>query len=111
MSSFDWIEGSLKGLDDSARIVERVEDTVISLESGTRVLHPRRRNIHRIEALSNCAFMDIISPPYSDPERPCTYYSMKSVGDTSVLAPDATLGQSFDVLAIPYEGPLASVIE
>ena len=44
---------------------------------------PNRHNVHMVEALEPCAFLDIISPPYSD-DRRCTYYSAAAASDPGI---------------------------
>jgi len=38
-------------------------------------LTPSKGNFHEITALTNCAMIDILLPPYDDINRPCTFYS------------------------------------
>jgi len=49
--------------------------TSINSQSETAVLYPNKSNIHEIFAINDehCAFLDILSPPYSN-ENDCTCY-------------------------------------
>jgi cysteamine dioxygenase len=41
----------------------------------TLLVLPKRGNVHRLTAVEECAFLDLLAPPYSEPEgRPCHYY-------------------------------------
>eukprot|EP00124_Ichthyophonus_hoferi_P005514 Ihof_evm2s820 gene=Ihof_evmTU2s820 len=52
------------------------EDTYLDgqLAQHTRVLDPVAGNVHAIYALTDCCFLDILSPPYAQGERDCHYY-------------------------------------
>lgn len=41
-------------------------------------IRPHINNLHEMRALTDCAFLDIIGPPYDAQERPCTYYRVVS---------------------------------
>lgn len=58
--------------------------TSINAQSETAVLYPKQSNIHEIFALDNdhCAFLDILSPPYSN-ENDCTCYIAKPTSQQS----------------------------
>jgi cysteamine dioxygenase len=59
----------------SELICTRHTSTTINSQSETAVLYPNQSNIHEIYTINNehCAFLDILSPPYSD-ENDCTCY-------------------------------------
>lgn len=54
----------------------KVFDGVISSPCETRVLFPRSGgNIHSFTAVTPCAILDVLTPPYSDDHgRPSTYF-------------------------------------
>ena len=58
--------------------------TIITAQSETAVLYPNQSNIHEIYAVNDqhCAFLDILSPPYSD-ENDCTCYVALPLSSTS----------------------------
>lgn len=38
---------------------------------------PEKANLHRVEAVEDSLFFDLIAPPYDFPDlRPCTYYQI-----------------------------------
>ena len=54
-----------------------VMNGILSAPCETRVLFPRSGgNIHSFTALTPCAILDVLSPPYSEElGRPSTYFS------------------------------------
>lgn len=58
-------------------LASRVIDGIWSAPCETSVLFPRSGgNIHSFTALTSCAVLDVLSPPYSEElGRPSTYYS------------------------------------
>lgn len=65
-------------------ICTRHTSTSINSQSETAVLYPNKSNIHEIYATNgdHCAFLDILSPPYSN-ENDCTCYVAKPVSPSS----------------------------
>jgi hypothetical protein len=53
-------------------------DRVLHGGHGTLPILPEHGNLHSVDALDDCAFLDVISPPY-DHERPCHYYDAQPV--------------------------------
>ena len=36
---------------------------------------PKKGNVHRLQAIDDCVFLDLLAPPYAEPEgRPCHHY-------------------------------------
>eukprot|EP00210_Caulerpa_lentillifera_P002835 g2709.t1 len=52
---------------------------VLSEDNCLSFLLPNKSNLHKFEALSNCAILDVLAPPYSEENgRPCNYYAPRS---------------------------------
>jgi len=60
----------------SVRLAKLVVDKVLTAPCGTRVLYPSSGgNLHCFTAVSPCAMLDILTPPYlEEAGRKCTYY-------------------------------------
>lgn len=52
---------------------KKFNEEILSSSSFSVSLTPTIRNLHQIEALSHCAFLDIFTPPYSE-DRVCQYF-------------------------------------
>lgn len=69
IQAFDWAqEYPYEGL------VRETQNGIYDGASPTLLIRPDTRNIHRIRAIEDCAFLDVVTPPYSEKERPCEYY-------------------------------------
>ncbi|KAL6055590.1 DNA damage-binding protein 1a [Balamuthia mandrillaris] len=44
----------------------------------TQTVQPNHGNLHSISALEDSAFFDLLTPPYSQPSRPCSYFREKT---------------------------------
>jgi hypothetical protein len=79
--SYDWAEGR-PGL---ARVTS---DGILGPADGPQPLGPRKDNLHRLDAVEESAFLDLLTPDYSEEDgRPCAYYAEDEValdGDTCV---------------------------
>jgi cysteamine dioxygenase len=65
-----------------------VKEAKFDPSSGACVVEPLTNNLHDIRALTDCAFIDIIGPPYDAETRPCTYFKdmgKPNVGDFTQL--------------------------
>ena len=96
--------------------------TSINSQSETAVLYPNKSNIHEIYAINNdhCAFLDILSPPYSN-ENDCTCYiaipssssSSQSTTDINENERNFILKRIFDdeyyTESLQYTGPTISL--
>jgi cysteamine dioxygenase len=87
--------------------------TSINSQSETAVIYPNQSNIHEIYAINNqhCAFLDILSPPYSN-ENDCTCYiaiPTSSSTDINENERNYTLKRIFDeeyyTESLQYTGP------
>ncbi|MEK7483231.1 MAG: hypothetical protein AABZ60_02745 [Planctomycetota bacterium] len=71
VQSYDWAEDyPYEGL---AHLTQRA---TCNGATETLCITPKQYNLHEIYATENCAFLDVLFPPYSD-ERPCHYYQKK----------------------------------
>ena len=84
VTSFDWrdppaaAQPSSRGHSGASRPAVPVYDRVFGPEDPPAVLFPSHGgNIHAFSAVTDCAVLDLLSPPYStDDGRDCTYYRM-----------------------------------
>ncbi|XP_038687210.1 plant cysteine oxidase 3 isoform X2 [Tripterygium wilfordii] len=81
VKAYDWVEPAKilesKGPGNrGARLAKLAGDDVLTVESGTSVLYPKTGgNLHCFTAITPCAVLDILTPPYSEEAgRLCTYY-------------------------------------
>ncbi|CAF3233436.1 unnamed protein product [Rotaria socialis] len=93
--------------------------TSINSQSETAVLYPNQSNIHEIYTIDNdhCAFLDILSPPYSN-ENDCTCYiakpsSVQSATNINENDRNYILKRIFDdeyyTESLQYTGPIISL--
>jgi hypothetical protein len=74
------------------RPVKLREDRIILSSNQSEacwMLDQVNRNIHQLEAVEDCAFIDIMGPPYNHISRPCTYYKLISSPSVAVVDNDA----------------------
>ncbi|XP_022134830.1 plant cysteine oxidase 3 [Momordica charantia] len=81
VKAYDWVEPAF--IQESkgstyfpVRLAKLAVDKVLTASSATSVLYPKTGgNLHSFTAVSPCAVLDILSPPYDeDKGRRCTYY-------------------------------------
>ncbi|CAF0746900.1 unnamed protein product [Adineta steineri] len=104
--------------DSSELICTKHTSTTINSQSETAVIYPNQSNIHEIYAINNehCAFLDILSPPYSN-ENDCTCYiaipSSQSTTDINDNERNYILKRIFDdeyyTESLQYTGPTISL--
>ncbi|KAF8726894.1 hypothetical protein HU200_019375 [Digitaria exilis] len=83
LKSYDWAKSSPDSNDtalessDGARLAKVNTDAVFDASSKTVVLYPENGgNLHCFTALTPCAVLDVLGPPYNpDDGRDCTYYN------------------------------------
>lgn len=80
-------------------------DSILGPEPATYGLGPDQGNIHELHALDNCAFFDIITPPYdARAGRHCTYYRLETFSSNGCfLLPVENLGVGMEHQE--YQGP------
>jgi len=85
VKAFDWISPSSVYEDPNSSHPAKLvtNDQVIAAPSNVRILYPTDGgNLHSFSAVTNCAFFDILAPPYSSPQRECRYYQEKGKTDS-----------------------------
>ncbi|XP_058227196.1 plant cysteine oxidase 3 isoform X1 [Rhododendron vialii] len=81
VKAYDWVEPekmqrSMGPNDSPVRLAKLTVDKVLTAPCGTSVLYPSRGgNVHCFTAITPCAMLDILTPPYQEAAgRKCTYY-------------------------------------
>ncbi|KAL1197329.1 Plant cysteine oxidase 3 [Cardamine amara subsp. amara] len=84
VKAYDWVEPpciitqdkAMPGYLPAARLAKLVSDKVITPQSELPVLYPKTGgNLHCFTALTPCAVLDILTPPYRESVgRTCSYY-------------------------------------
>lgn len=79
IKSYDWVDPSDAGESTSAsqvRLAKLEADSVFTAPCNTAVLYPTTGgNIHQFTAITPCAVLDVLGPPYSKEDgRDCSYY-------------------------------------
>ncbi|KAL0430997.1 UNVERIFIED_CONTAM: Plant cysteine oxidase 3 [Sesamum radiatum] len=80
VKAYDWVEPArirkIDGTDHSeVRLAKLAVDKVLTAPCNTSVLYPRSGNLHCFTAVTPCAVLDILAPPYNEPAgRRCSYY-------------------------------------
>ena len=109
------------------RAAVRRIDTVLTPEAPTFCTRPSFANVHRFEALTDCAVLDFLTPPYDDDAgRDCHYFAQVECNSSSsssggggggggvddalnsrVILRAAAPPASFIIRGAPYLGPSA----
>ncbi|KAG8378826.1 hypothetical protein BUALT_Bualt07G0025200 [Buddleja alternifolia] len=81
VKGYDWVEPAsiqkINGSEHSAvRLAKLAVDKVLTAPCSTSVLYPRSGgNLHSFTAITPCAVLDILAPPYDESAgRRCSYY-------------------------------------
>ncbi|KAG6603472.1 Plant cysteine oxidase 2, partial [Cucurbita argyrosperma subsp. sororia] len=88
IKSYDWVDAT--NSDDPTkpcekRLAKLKTDSVFTSPSSTSVLYPTSGgNIHSFTAITPCAVLDVLGPPYSmEDDRDCSYYKEHPYGSFS----------------------------
>ena len=90
------------------RPVTQRADTILTPEAPTFCLQPSFANIHCFEALSECAVLDLLLPPYDDDAgRACHYFEAVDWSDARKLELilSEPLPGTLNIKGEPYRGP------
>ncbi|XP_059645131.1 plant cysteine oxidase 3-like [Cornus florida] len=77
VKGYDWVEPvRIQKLNEPVRLAKLAVDKVLTAPCGTSVLYPKSGgNLHCFTAITPCAVLDILAPPYqAEAGRRCTYY-------------------------------------
>lgn len=82
IKSYDWVDDDLDPANSqdhsksNVRLARLKADSVFTAPCNTSVLYPKTGgNIHQFTAITPCAVLDVIGPPYSkEHDRDCSYY-------------------------------------
>ncbi|ONK70214.1 uncharacterized protein A4U43_C05F31440 [Asparagus officinalis] len=81
VKAYDWTEPSFiarsgNSKNNPVRLGKLQKDTVLTAPCPTTVLYPKTGgNLHCFTAVTSCAVLDVLAPPYSEVAgRNCTYY-------------------------------------
>ena len=109
--SYDWEEPPPEGAPHYAapaatggRLARIRENGVITAPVEPQVALPSEGNLHAITALTPCAMLDVIAPPYNTrvAGRDCTYYRESPVEDSGAT-PGTADGRGMRVRLTEYE--------
>ncbi|XP_042492885.1 plant cysteine oxidase 3-like [Macadamia integrifolia] len=108
VKAYDWVKVE-KSNYRTVGLAAKVIDGIIKAPSEATVLFPKNGgNIHSFTALTPCAILDVLSPPYSDDlGRPSTYFSeifVPSLRGYAILE-ERDLPDDLVVTGAPYLGP------
>ncbi|KAF7850377.1 hypothetical protein BT93_L5553 [Corymbia citriodora subsp. variegata] len=114
VKAYDWVK-----VDESnARTIGlagTVKDGVMRSPCETSVLFPRSGgNIHCFTALTPCAILDVLSPPYSEEfGRPSTYFLDFPIPSLPgyVVLEERDMPEDLEVVGAPYLGPPVVTVE
>ncbi|XP_061364226.1 plant cysteine oxidase 4-like [Gastrolobium bilobum] len=108
VKAYDWIKLDTSGC-KTIGLAGRVIDEVIKAPHEPSILFPRSGgNIHSFKALTPCAILDVLSPPYSEEfGRPSTYYSDAPIPSLTgyAMLEEKPLPNDLVVHGAPYLGP------
>jgi len=97
VKAYDWIDRAEPLSLLKVRPAKVVRDGEMSAPCGAMVLHPEEGgNIHAFKAITPCAILDILTPPYSsEGGRHCSYFRSCPKSDPSGILLNRTKGSEF----------------
>ncbi|KAG6474415.1 plant cysteine oxidase 3-like [Zingiber officinale] len=111
VQSYDWVDSSSSSNSPRRSGLARTVDDGCTLQSSSKVsvLFPKGGgNIHSITALSPCAILDVLAPPYSEQQgRSSSYYvstPVPSLPGFSILE-ETGVPDDLHVVGATYLGP------
>ncbi|KAJ1431902.1 RmlC-like cupin domain superfamily [Sesbania bispinosa] len=114
VKSYDWIKVDTTKC-QTIGLAGRVIDDVITAPHEPCVLFPRSGgNIHSFRALTTCAILDVLSPPYAEEfGRPSTYYKDVPIPSLTgyAMLEEIPLPNDLVVHGAPYLGPSVVTVD
>ncbi|KAI4965146.1 hypothetical protein ZWY2020_057386 [Hordeum vulgare] len=100
VKAYDWIDIDEPGNLSKVRPAKVVRHGEISAPCAAMVLRPTDGgNVHALKAITPCAILDILSPPYSSKDgRHCSYFRRRPKSDQSGILWDRTRESEFVLL-------------
>ncbi|KAH8491363.1 hypothetical protein H0E87_023491 [Populus deltoides] len=124
VKSYDWVDPPATDEPDSpaqVRLAKLEADSVFTAPCHTSVLYPTTGgNIHQFTAITPCAVLDVLGPPYSNEDgRDCSYYKdfpytafpngemglEEEEGDCYAWLEESTVPENLQMFVIKYLGP------
>lgn len=79
IAAYDWLRNDGVGKGGIAR---KVAEDELAGPRGTCTLFPSYANVHSLTAVTTCAVLDVLAPPYARASgRDCTYFQAVALGD------------------------------
>ncbi|ONI35197.1 hypothetical protein PRUPE_1G521700 [Prunus persica] len=109
VKAYDWINGGATSGFRTFGLAGKVLDAVMRAPCETSVLFPTSGgNIHSFSAVTPCAILDVLAPPYSEElGRPSTYFLEFPVSSLPgyAMLEEGELQDDLVVAGAPYLGP------
>ncbi|CAL9111071.1 hypothetical protein MUK42_00284 [Musa troglodytarum] len=109
LKSYDWVTTPICNPKRSGLAKVVADDCALQASSKTSVLFPKSGgNMHSLAALTPCAILDVLAPPYSEEQgRPSTYYVDVPIPPLPgfVLLEEMDTPDDLRVTGAPYLGP------
>ncbi|XP_073014431.1 plant cysteine oxidase 1-like [Typha latifolia] len=113
VKSYDWVTAPKSRTKKSELAKVVMDNRVLQAPCKASVLFPATGgNIHSFTALTPCAILDVLAPPYSEElERPSTYFSEITIPNLPgfALLEERGLPDDLRVACAPYLGPELSL--
>ncbi|RAL40900.1 hypothetical protein DM860_008598 [Cuscuta australis] len=113
IQSYDWVDGDPnvdKCNPSGVRLAKMKVNSDFSAPCKSSILYPKDCNMHCFRALTACAVLDVLVPPYNDLEgRHCQYYSDFPFSNVSGEG-EGEEGVAQSAPEVPEEGPEKSYV-